>query len=707
MSRPGGRGRPRLARWLTLAIVGLIAVVVMAVPPLRWRVHLVVLTAAGKIPDLGWADLLSFLSPRSPQSLARLIETRNPYSVIRNPRSSPADVEAGAGLFRSRCAVCHAPDGGGTPRGPALFGREFRQGTSDWAVFRTIRSGVPGTAMAAYPLSETELWELVSYIGTLEAPDGVAVAASPRQTPAVRPVQYEELQATRDPTGDWLTYSGSYSSRRHSLLTEITPENVSRLAVRWIHQFPVKGRTETSPIVRDGVMFVTSPPDHVAALDASSGKVLWTYETGGAPRDGRDAGPGRSRGAAIMGRKLFVPTADARLVALSVDTGSPVWQARTVANYKEGYYITGAPLAYRDLVVTGISTGSGGRGFLAAYDADTGAERWRFHTIPGPGEPGHDTWAGDSWRNGGASTWLTGSYDVEHDLLIWGVGNPKPDYDSAVRRGDNLYSNSVVALRGTTGQLVWHFQFTPDDDHDWDSAQIPVLADRRVGETIGKHLLWANRNGFYYVLDRPTGRFLNARPFVKQSWAERIDERGRPVRRVESAPTQKGVLTYPGSTGGTNWWSPTYDPALDRFFVPALERGLVFFPARRMGPQDAAAQSWPRERASPLYTAVRALDAGTGALAWEYRREPRLVDAEMGGLLSTKTGLVFGGDQSTFFALDSRTGELRWSFPTGGHIAAAPVTCMVNGEQLVVIAAGGDLVAFALPPAKAPSRSSR
>jgi len=714
MSKPGGRARLGLAPWLMLAIVGLIAAALVAVPQLRWRVHVILLTAAGKIPDLEWADLWGFLSPRSRQSLARLIETRNPYSVIRNPQSSPADIEAGAGLFQAQCAVCHAPDGSGTPRGPALFGREFTHGTSDWAVFRTIRYGVRGTAMAPHPLSETQLWQLVSYIGTLEVPGGASMASSAQDTLAVRPVQYEELQAMGDPTSDWLTYSGSYSSQRHSGLTRITPENVGRLAVRWIHQFAFKGRIETSPIVRDGVMFVTSPPDHVAALDATSGKVLWTYDTN-TPGDGGDAGRGKSRGAAIMGSKLFVPAAGARLVALSIDTGTLVWQVKTVANYQvktvanyeEGYHITGAPLAYRDLVVTGISTGSGGRGFLVAYDTNSGTERWRFFAIPGPGEPGHDTWAGDSWRNGGASTWLTGSYDVEHDLLIWGVGNPIPDYDSAIRRGDNLYSNSAVALRGTTGQLVWHFQFTPSDDHDWDAAQIPILADRRVGDQMERRLLWANHNGFYYVLDRLSGRFLHATPFVKQNWAARIDERGRPVRRVELVSTHKGVLTYPGNNGGTNWWSPTYDPALARFFVPALEQGLVFFPTGRTGSQDSAALSWPRERASPFYTAVRALDAETGTLVWEHRREPRLVDPEMGGLLSTKTGLVFGGDQSMFFALDSKSGELLWSFPTGGHIAAAPVTYMVNGEQFVVIAAGSDLVAFALPPApqaKTPSR---
>ncbi len=692
--------RPKIASWIVLALVALVAGSVIAIAPLRWRAQVVALTAAGQIPDIEWMDVLAFLSPRSPQSLARLIDTRNPYAVIRNPRSSPLDLDAGAELFRARCTVCHAPDGGGTPMGPALFGREFTHGVSDWAVFRTIRSGVPAAGMPAHPLSETELWQLVGYVGTLDVAGRTAMAPSDRSSFTVKPVPYEELRATVHPTRDWLTYSGSYSGQRHSALTQITPDNVGRLAVRWIHQFPVKGRNETSPIVRDGVMFVTSPPGHVAALDAASGKVRWTYDITTTSHGGH-AGP-VNRGAAIMGDKVFVPTSDGRLFALSMASGSVVWQVRIVAGREEGYRITGAPLTYRDLVVTGVRTDSGGRGFLVAYEADTGKERWRFFTIPAPGERGHETWAGDSWRNGGATTWLTGSYDAEQDLLIWGVGNPKPDYDATVREGDNLYSNSVVALRGTTGERVWHFQFTPGDDHDWDSAQIPVLADRRAGEKIEKHLLWANRNGFYYVLDRPSGRFLTATPFVRQNWAARIDERGRPVRRVESAPTPQGVLTYPGNTGGTNWWSPTYDSSLDLFFVPALEQGLVFFRARREARGDASSQSAPSARAAPFYTAVRALAAGTGRLVWEYRREPRRVDPEMGGLLSTKTGLVFGGDQGTFFALDSRSGRPLWSFSSGGHIAAAPVTYMVNGEQFVAIATGGDLVAFALPPGPKP-----
>src|SRR3989441_9908389 len=347
-------------------------------------------------------------------------------------------------------------------------------------------------------------------------------------------------------------------------------------------------------------------------------------------------------------RQGLLWTVDARLVALSAATGALQWEV-TVADDPKRYAISAAPLAYRDLVVTGVATPDmvrGGQGFIAAYDANSGKERWRFVTIPKPGEPGSETWAGSSWREGGAPTWLTGSYDPELDLLIWAVGNPKPDYDAAARRGDNLNSNSAVALRGSTGELVWHFQFTPADDHDWDANQIPVLADRKGVHRTEKRLLWANRNGFYYVLDRVSGKYLNAAPFVHQTWTDGLDPQGRPKPLSNSSRNREGFILYPGYGGATNWWSPSLDPALNLMFVPVLERGMVYFTSSH--PTAISGR--------PFYTAVRALDAWTGRKVWEYRRQPRLDHPEMGGVLSTRGGIVFGGDQGTFFALGSRTG---------------------------------------------------
>jgi alcohol dehydrogenase (cytochrome c) len=300
---------------------------------------------------------------------------------------------------------------------------------------------------------------------------------------------------------------------------------------------------------------------------------------------------------------------------------------------------------------------------------------------------------------------MTGSYDPELDLLYWAVGNPKPDYDTAVRKGDNLYTNSILALRGSTGELVWYFQFTPADEHDWDANQIPVLVDRTVGDRIEKLMLMANRNGFYYVLDRERGQFLKATPFAQQNWADGIDEHGRPIRSALPADTHKGVLVYPSNSGATSWWPPSFDPALNLMIVPTLERGMVFFPGDSDEDDSSAAFSWPEANNKPFYTAVRALDAWTGRLVWEYRRAPRLVDNDIMGLLSTKSGVVFGSDQTSFFALDTKTGAPLWSFDTGGKTRAAPVTFEVDGEQYVTIAAGHDLLSFALP--KRDTKSSR
>jgi alcohol dehydrogenase (cytochrome c) len=465
--------------------------------------------------------------------------------------------------------------------------------------------------------------------------------------------------------------------------------------MQWVHQFP--GETddiESTPLVRNGMMYVTVPPNQLLCLDAATGRTMWVYKQRLAYELPGEFGQYVNRGAAILGDKVFIGSGDARVTAVDARTGKELWQT-VVSDEPLTYYISAAPLVLRDQVVIGVGTRGGGRGFVASFDAETGKERWRFTTIPGPGEKGNDTWAGDSWKRGGAPTWLTGSYDPELDLLYWGIGNPKPDYDGTVRRGDNLYSDSVVALRGSTGEKVWHFQFTPADDHDWDSNQIPVLADLTSNGETQKRILWANRNGFYYVLDRVTGRYITSTPFVRQTWTTGMDAAGRPQPRAESERTAKGFLLFPGNTGGTNWWSPSYDPALSLMFVPALEWGGVYY---------SSVGSWPAGQAgAPFYTAIRALDAETGKRVWEYRQELQQNYVAMGGLLSTKTGLLFAGDQQRFFALRSRTGEKLWSVESGGKIVAAPITYEVDGRQYVTIAAGRALISFALPGRSQPS----
>jgi alcohol dehydrogenase (cytochrome c) len=692
------RGR----RLLAVGVLVAASVVIMISPPVRWRARVVLLHLTGQIPDIELKQLLVYMMPGSGQWVRPLIETRNPYAVIRDVQTTPADIQAGATLFRNHCAECHAPDGSGG-RGPRLIGRQFKHGDSDWAIYRTIRFGIPNTAMSPRPLPERELWQLVAFVRSIDTSRSAlgAVGRSPSGSVSVN-VPYDELAAIREPAEDWLTYSGSYSSSRHSALSQINRGNVGQLALRWIHQFAGELEClEVSPVVRKGIMFVTQPPSRVTALEATTGKQIWAYDhklSSEVPEN--DVSVMANRGVAILHDKVFFGTIDGRLIAVSAATGALQWEA-TVATDVKRYAITAAPLAYRDLVVTGVAirgSAAGGQGFIAAYDANTGSERWRFVTIPKPGEPGNETWEGDSWREGGAPTWLTGSYDPELDLLIWPVGNPKPDYDAAARRGDNLYTNSAVALRGSTGALVWYFQFTPGDDHDWDATEIPVLADRRTREGTEKRVLWANRNGFYYVLDRLSGKYLNAAPFVHQTWTEGLDLHGRPKPPSSaSSRNREGVLLYPGFVGATSWWSPSFDPALNLMFVPVLEQGMVYFTSSPPGALGGR----------PFYTAVRALDASTGRRVWEYRREPRphndrLGGIKMGGVLSTKGGIVFGGDRTTFFALDSRTGTHLWSVETGGTTCAAPVTFSADEEQFVVLAAGRNLLAFALPKTRRP-----
>src|SRR5712692_3532673 len=381
------------------------------------------------------------------------------------------------------------------------------------------------------------------------------------------------LDANKEPE-NWLTYSGTTLSQRHSLLSQITPANVNDLQLQWIYQARSLQQFEATALVLDGIMYSVQAPNDVVALDAATGRLFWTYSYN----------PGRAlaccgrvnRGLAILGVTLFMGTIDAHLVAIDAKNGRPLWNTM-VARAKSGYAITHAPLVLKDKVIIGTAGGEYGiRGFIAAYDAATGKEAWKFYTIPGPGEPGHESWAGDSWQHGGASVWVTGSYDPQLNLTYWGIGNPGPDYNSDKRGGDNLYSDSVVALDADTGKLKWYFQFTPHDDFDFDSTQVPVLADINWTDRGGraqprKVMLWANRNGFFYALDRTSGQFLRATPFVKVTWTKGLDEAGRPMRINGVAPSAEGTEIYPSQTGGTNWWSPSFSPRTGLMYVSAWE----------------------------------------------------------------------------------------------------------------------------------------
>lgn len=508
-------------------------------------------------------------------------------------------------------------------------------------------------------------------------------------------VPSERIRRADSEPGNWLTYSGNYQSHRHSLLTQINPGNVARLKPAWVYQIRDAGNLETSPIVLDGVLYITEKPNVVTALDGRTGRPLWSYRRALPTGVPACCGP-VNRGVAILDDLLFLGTYDAHLVALDLRTGTERWDV-TVGDYKDAHTITVAPLAVKDKIIVGIAGGDWGiRGFLDAYEAKTGKRVWHLWTVPGPGEPGNETWAGDSWKTGGATTWVTGSYDPELNLIYWGTGNPGPDYNGDVRAGDNLYSASLLAIDADSGKLRWHFQFTPHDVHDWDSNQVPVLTDGVVNGRARKLVLQANRNAFYYVLDRTTGEFLSGRPYVKQTWASGLDVRGRPLVLPNTDPTPEGTFLYPGLGGGTNWFSPSYSPSTRLFYVASQEDyGQFYYKLKAEYVPGSIFESGGTRNLAGVepYGAIKALEAETGKLRWEFK----LHAPSSAGVLSTAGGLVFTGTrEGWFFALDAASGKPLWRFQTGGQIAANPISFLVDQKQHVAIAAGQALFVFAL-----------
>ncbi len=519
------------------------------------------------------------------------------------------------------------------------------------------------------------------------------------------------LHADREPQ-NWLTYSGSYQSQRYSALTQLNPTNVKDLQMHWAFQARSIEKFEATPLVVDGVMYLTQAPNDIVALDAASGEIKWIYSYS----PSREAKPccGRvNRGVAILGNSIFMATIDAHLVAVNARDGKLLWD-KELAKAEAGYAMTHAPLIIKDKVIVGVAGGEYGiRGFIAAYQAADGSEAWRFNTVPGPGEPGHETWKGDTWKTGGASVWMTGSYDADLNLTYWGIGNPGPDLNADLREGDNLYSNCVVALDADTGKIKWHFQFTPHDVWDYDSVQVPVLADMnwtgRDGRTQPKKvMLWANRNGFQYALDRTTGQFLQGKQFVKVTWATGLDEAGRPMRVKSQEPTEAGVKVYPSLSGGTNWYSPAFSPRTGLFYIPAWEdvytnytkldndykEGKLFIGGSFQSPiPGLRGNQLPKPVTTEGYGTIRAIDPKTGERKWEFKMK----DMTMSGLLTTATDLLFtGGRDGLFQAIDARDGKPLWKVNSGAEIAMGPMTYAVNGKQYVAFAAGSSLFVYGL-----------
>ena len=511
-------------------------------------------------------------------------------------------------------------------------------------------------------------------------------------------IDVQPSQLMSAPVGaNWLSYNGDYTGRRYSALREINASDVAQLRAQWVFHSPNSDRLEVTPVVADGIMFVTSAND-AYALDAQTGQVLWHYSRPITEGLIDDASQHHNRGVGIWHSRVYMETDNAHLLCLDARSGHLLWDVA----YTDGnpnYGATSAPLVVKDKVLVGTSGGDDGvRGFIAAYDAETGKEAWRFWTIPAPGEFGSESWPGDAWKLGGGTTWMPGTYDSELNAIYWGTSNPAPDFDGDPRPGDNLYTDSLLALDADTGKLKWHFQFTPHDLFDYDAVETPMLVDATFRGEKRRLVVEANRNGFIYVLDRTSGEFLSARRFAeKLNWATGIDGKGRPIR-TEVQPTEKGMRVCPGMVGATNWHSPAYNPDTSMLYFMALESCDIYMKK----PEEF-------QKGKTYYsTGVRRSEGDHNQkILLAYRLEGdkpewRYVQAgqghSSGGVMTTATGLVFFGDDTrSFVAVDARSGKALWHFNTGQNIAASPMSYAVGTKQYVAIAAGSDVFTFALP----------
>lgn len=550
-------------------------------------------------------------------------------------------------------------------------------------------------------LSNADITNLVAYLSTLRVRDLTKTAAAP-----VLPggVTYDRLLNAKAEPHNWLMYWGDYQGTHYSSLSSITPANVGRLRAAWSTPVPGDNVSESTPLVVDGVMYGTSggSPRTVTAMDARTGRQIWRFV-----RPQKFRNPGETdvvnRGVAILGHRLFVGTNDAALLCVDARTGLLLWEVQ-VADTMDGFNITSPPLVVKDKIIVGHAGGEYAlRGFLDAYDV-TGKHLWRFNTIPGPGEFGNDTWKGDSWKTGGGGTWLTGTYDPELNTLYWPIGNPAAMTDRSVRGdGDNLFTDSVVALDPDTGRRKWHYQFTPNDGHDWDSTEDMLLVDRMWRGRMRKLLLHADRNGHFYVLDRIDGTFLSGTPFIHQTWNKGFDQNGRPMPVPGSNSSPEGsFLVYPTPGGGTNFQPPSYSSITGLFYLEYAEAGTQYISVPQVPERgreylgNVSRAPMARGPNDPAPNAgIKALDPETGKTVWDFKI---FQGSLTNGVLATAGGVLFASTRDgNILALDAKTGKYLWHYQTGGNHAAAPISYAVNGRQYVALTAGNVLYSFALP----------
>lgn len=509
-------------------------------------------------------------------------------------------------------------------------------------------------------------------------------------SPVGAQVKYEDI--LKGPAENWLTYSGGYSAQRHSPLKQIDTGNVGSLVPKWAYHVEVGRRLSSVPLVYDGIMYIGNS-NEVHAVDAVSGRVIWQYR-----QENVTGGARANRGVGLLGDKVFFVTGDCYLVALQRETGALLW-THQYADPKQGYHCTVAPFAFKDRVIVGVSGGDSGiRGYMTAHSAETGEEMWRFWTVPTKGEPGADSWGPKTLDWGGGGTWMSGSYDPELNTIYWGTGNPWPDFYGGDRPGDNLYTDSLVALDADTGKMKWYFQFTPHDVWDWDGQQFPVLLDLPYQGRQRKLVVQANRNGFYYVLDRVSGEFLHANPFVDQlTWASGVDKNGRPILVENTYPEPGGVEVCPTVRGASNFMSPSFNPGAGLLYIIALEGCDIYISSARepvpmVGFAGTGGEKPPRNTNQFF---LRALNPTTGERVWEYPMTgPTIMWA---GTLSTEGGIVFfGDDDHHLVAVEAKTGEHLWHFNVGQQLFSSPITYMVNGRQYVTLVAQTDVFTFGL-----------
>jgi alcohol dehydrogenase (cytochrome c) len=629
------------------------------------------------------------------------------------------DREAGITAFNSNCARCHGADGNGGEMGPPIPARLATK--DDQQLIALIRNGLPTRGMPPSSLKDPELTSLVRYLrglqrrsqrvivrrsvqtdkgATLEGQvlgegfDDLDLRTDDKQIHLLRKAgnSYREVTSDRD----WPTYNGDPRGNRYTELTQITKTNAQHLAARWVFSVPNAGHLEVTPIVAGGLMYVTAP-NECYALDAGTGRPVWHYQ--GSRTRGMTTAPGVNRGAGVAGDRLFMETDNAHIVALNRFTGELIWDS-PIADWHLNYFATSAPLPAGDLVITGVGGGEhGANGFVAAFEQSTGKEVWRFATVPKKGDPGSETWPGNSSEHGGAPTWFTGSYDPELDIVYWPTGNPAEEYNGDSRAGDNLYSDCILALDRKTGRLKWHYQFTPHDLWDWDATETSVLVNADWEGKPRKLMLHADRNGFFYVFDRTDGELLLWKRFATNlNWASGIDAKGRPIKLPGLEPTQEGTKVCPSQDGATNWFSPSFIPSTGMYYFQTFEKCSIY--------QKAEGGTWEAgktflggsQRTGPDPTprrVLKALNVRTGEIAWEVD-QPGPAQS-WGGTLATSTGvLIYGAEDGALVAADAATGKTLWSFQTNQSWKASPMTYSFDGKEYIGVAAGSNIFAFGI-----------